>query len=445
METLETRDPSAPKLTTARAPGIVVVHSVDADVWVPIALEARRLVIGRSQDGFAALADERISREHAIVEHRDGRWLVRDLKSRNGTWLDGVSVHGDATANGPAVLRVGKTVALLLADIGLPLTSPRSPNGVGRVFRDMLAAAERIAARGASLYVHGESGAGKELVASAFREAGPNAAGPFVTVNCATIPAGLAERLLFGAKRGAYSGASHDVVGHVQAANDGVLFLDEVGELDLEVQAKLLRVLETSEVTPLGATQPQRVRVKHCYATHRDLASEVSAGRFRGDLYYRIATSRVVIPPLRDRRLDIAALVTHAIRSTSTDLRAHPQLVEACLLRPWPGNVRELLAEVRRAVHAAADEGADAVLARHLDARAGRPLAVPAPSSTVEHASPSGDTVGATRASIEAALAAHDGNASAAARALGINRTTFYRRVRELGVDLASREERNRR
>ena len=150
--------------------------------------------------------------------------------------------------------------------------------------------------------MRGESGSGKELASASFsRAASRGGASPFIGVNCAAVPAGLAERLLFGARKGAFSGATGDVQGYIQAADGGTLFLDEVAELDLRVQAKLLRVLETREVLPLGATRAERVELRVCVAAHADLAEQVTAGRFREDLYYRVGRPVVRIPPLRER------------------------------------------------------------------------------------------------------------------------------------------------
>jgi transcriptional regulator with PAS, ATPase and Fis domain len=286
------------------------------------------------------------------------------------------------------------------------------------------------------LHVTGESGTGKELAARAFHDAGPSHGGPFVAVNSASLVENLAERLLFGARKGAYSGAV-DAKGFVQSAHGGTLFLDELAELDLGVQAKLLRVLETGEVVPLGTTAPERVDIRLCSATHADLRARVTEGKMRADLFFRLGTPRTTLPPLRERPEEIPWLVAHALHqgeaTAERDPPARPpsphvSLVEACLLRHWSGNVRELLAEVRHAAELAADEGAP-VLARHLDPAAGRPLeAQPAPASAPPSAPlpprPSDEA-------IAEALRASGGNVSRASRALRMHRTQLYRWIAE--------------
>jgi transcriptional regulator with PAS, ATPase and Fis domain len=195
-------------------------------------------------------------------------------------------------------------------------------------------------------------------------------AGAVVPVNCAAIPHALAERLLFGVKRGAYSGAEADASGYIQDADGGTLFLDEIAELDLQVQAKLLRVLESRELMPLGASKPRRVDFALCSATNKDLRALVASGAWREDLYFRIARPAVTLPPLRNRPEEIPALVADELAGLSTPATAHVSLIEQCLLRPWPGNVRELLAEIRAAAQAAHAEG-NRVTSRHLPANAG--------------------------------------------------------------------------
>jgi transcriptional regulator with PAS, ATPase and Fis domain len=261
-----------------------------------------------------------------------------------------------------------------------------------------------------------------------------------VPVNCAAIPETMAERLLFGARKGSYSGATADAQGFIAAAEGGVLFLDEVGELSLDTQAKLLRFLETREIVPLGATRPQRVDVRVVCATHRDLRKSIAAERFRADLYYRLAQLTVTLPALRDRLEEVPWLVAEALARFGAPGRSTPGLVEACMTRPWPGNVRELLGALRTAVHAAHD--APAVTAAHLPEGAGLPLesdvSSEAPASSVVQPSappatlpPSSDD---QRAAILAALDRCGGNQALAAAQLGLSRRTFIRRLESLQV-----------
>src|SRR5262249_47131898 len=197
--------------------------------------------------------------------------------------------------------------------------------------------------------------------------AGASAGGPLVAVNCATIPEALAERLLFGARKGAFSGADADSDGYIQEADGGTLFLDEVAELSLAVQAKLLRVLETREVLPLGASKPRKIELRFCSATHRDLRAHVAAGKLREDLYFRIATPRVTVPPLRERPEEIPWLLQAEVSRIAPSLALHVSVVETCLLRGWPGNVREILAEIRSAAQTALSAESQRLEARHLN------------------------------------------------------------------------------
>ncbi|HET9934262.1 MAG TPA: sigma 54-interacting transcriptional regulator, partial [Polyangiaceae bacterium] len=289
---------------------------------------------------------------------------------------------------------------------------------------------ELAAKAGTTLCLRGESGAGKELGARAFHEAaGLPGSAPFIAVNCAAVPEGLAERLLFGARRGAYSGAVTDQLGYIQAANGGTLFLDEIAELDSRVQAKLLRVLESREVLPLGATRPERVELRVCVAAHADLREEVQAERFREDLYYRVGRPEVQIPPLRERIDELAWIAAGEIARVEPTLRASVRFLEACARRPWPGNVRELLGEVRRAAHRALRAGKAELSEEELDPEAGERLA--------ERPSPDDDDAKPVTLPederIEQALSESGGNVTQAARALGVHRNQLRRWLSKRG------------
>jgi DNA-binding NtrC family response regulator len=420
-------------------PGLLLVFSAGRAVTVPIPLEGGAVELGRDHPAFADRPDGRASRRHARVSFDGRRFLAADLQSRNGTSVDGAPLTPAAPGELDRVLRVGDSLLLALRDLG-----PAARLGVrlagerveGPALQIALQAAAQAARVGAVLHITGETGAGKEGVARAFHLAGPTPGGPLQAVNCATIPETVAERLLFGAKRGAYSGADADADGYVQAAHGGTLFLDEVGELSLAVQAKLLRVLETGELLPLGAARPRKVDLRFCSATHRDLRKQVVAGKLREDLYFRIASPRVLVPALRDRPEEIPWLLQAEIARVSTGLSLHVSLVEACLLRPWPGNVRELLAEVRSAAQAALSEGSPRVEARHLGETAGSAFAA-APGEAAAPGTPSSSDP-PTRARLAAALRRAEGNISAAARELGLHRTQMKRWMERHGLDAAA-------
>ena len=259
---------------------------------------------------------------------------------------------------------------------------------------------------------------------------------PFVALNCAAIPRELAERLLFGAKRGSYTGAAADAVGHIEMANRGILFLDEVGELALDVQAKLLRVLETREVLPLGASTPRRVELQVCCATHRDLRAHVADGAFRKDLYHRLVPPEVVLPPLRERIEEIPLHMAASVRRASPTLGMQARLVEGCMLRPWPGNVRELRKETYHAATRALDEGADRVRIDDLGPTAGLPIEPPAALPAAGDAERTyvrwGEAL--TPDQIERALEESGGSVAVAAKRLGMQRTQLYREMKRWSI-----------
>jgi transcriptional regulator of acetoin/glycerol metabolism len=447
-ETLDaTRDDDADdESSDSRRPGVVVVFSGSGLEMRAISVGAGPIAIGREIEGVI-LPDERLSRRHAEITRTTEGWRVRDLESRNGTFVDGQPVKGTCAFGAARVFRFADTLVVPCDDVRRVVGRPGAePDGrvTGVALRLALAAVERAAATSATLLVRGESGTGKEFAARLFHACGPRARGPFVAVNCAAIPEGLAERLLFGTKRGAYSGASADAEGHVQAAHGGVLFLDEGGELDLGVQAKLLRVLETGEVVPLGASKGERVDLMVCVATHRDLRAEVASGRFRADLYHRIAPPEIVLPPLRERTDEIARHVCAQIQQVSPVLKAHARLVEACLLRAWPGNVRELQKQIRDAAAHAKAEGAPRVRLEHLPETAGQPFSpagAPAPKSAPPRPRPYVRwTESLTREQLEKALEEHNGNVANAARALGMQRTQMYREMARFSVTRPTRQ-----
>lgn len=251
------------------------------------------------------------------------------------------AVAGRPGAPGPAS-RVGGTALERLV-------------GESEAMRNVKQRVTKVARGMAPVLVRGESGTGKELVARALHENSQRAAGPLIAVNCGAIPEALLEAEFFGARKGSYTGATQDRAGYFQAAQGGTLFLDEIGDLPLAMQSKLLRAIQERSVRPLGATQEEPVDVRIVSATHRDLAADVQAGRFRQDLYYRLNVIEVVIPPLRERREDLPALcralltrIAHESGTTAPELT--DSMVQAIAAHPLTGNVRELENLLHRAV-----------------------------------------------------------------------------------------------
>ncbi len=310
----------------------------------------------------------------------------------------------------------------------------------------LLDATARVAAKEITVLVRGETGTGKELIGSLLHAQSRRAQGPLVRFNCSAIPAELAEAELFGHTRGAFTGATQARAGFFAQANHGTLVLDEVGELPLAIQAKLLRTLQDGEIQPVGSGRVEKVDVRIVACTNRDLAAEVAEGRFRQDLYYRLAVVELIVPPLRDRREDIPALahefaLRYADRFGADGIRLAPALVQRLVAADWPGNVRELENAVARmvALSGGGEIGPDALG----NGSAGREAAPTTPRADSSATHP--DTVQTLREQLDAVernviastMTAVGGNQSEAARRLGISRNTLTERLRryELAPD----------
>jgi len=327
--------------------------------------------------------------------------------------------------------------------------------GRSPVMQEVFSLVQRLAPHAKVALIAGETGTGKELAARAFHQAGPRRHKPFVTINCSAVVDTLFESELFGHVRGAFTGAVESKAGVFEAANGGILFLDEVGELPSSVQAKLLRALEFGEVQRVGSLQPKRVDVAVIAATNRDLRAEVAAGRFRGDLFYRLNVVEVTLPPLRERREDIPYLIAAFLREAAQRMNKPitgmtPAAERVLRHAPWDGNVRELKNVVERACMLT---DGTVVSERELAGAFGR---------DVVRAAPSPDGLPKTRAVVDAeptparldaierehildVLRRVSGNRMAAAKLLGISRRALYRRLeRHRLVDEAPRPGRSR-
>ncbi|MEP7119537.1 MAG: sigma 54-interacting transcriptional regulator [Byssovorax sp.] len=412
------------------SPGLVVIFSDGRPKCLAIRLDKKAIEIGRvASEGVFVVEDDRVSRRHARIAIKGDTVRVTDLDSRNGVFVDGKRVLDETFARLPRLLRVGQTLFRFTPDIRPFLRGTVEVTAEGIVGPTLRASRDwinRASAAGDTLLLTGPSGSGKELAARAYHATGRFATGPFIAVNCAAIPQGLAERLLFGAKKGAYSGATSDSEGYVQAADHGTLFLDEVAELDLGVQPKLLRVLEMREALALGAAHPKKVDLQVCAATLKDLRGEVSAGRFREDLYYRIGRPEVRLPSLIDRLEEVPALAAAELLRADAKLVPSSGFLEACALRAWPGNVREFLREVRQAARAALDGGRSVVESKDLSPTAGEEISAEVKSS---------GQLELSREAIEAGLKKEQGNVTRAARVLGMHRNQLRRWLSRNNVD----------
>ncbi|MBX3234035.1 MAG: sigma 54-dependent Fis family transcriptional regulator [Labilithrix sp.] len=310
--------------------------------------------IGSHPSNELVLDDATVSRFHCRLTRENGRWRLTDSGSLNGTRLDGVRVLV-AEVEREATLTLGDTTLRLVP--GKTHTSAPPPRdsfgalvGASPPMLRLFEIVERVAASDIDTLVLGESGTGKELVATEIIQRSARADGPLVVVDCGAISPSLVESELFGHVRGAFTGADREREGAFEAADGGTLFLDEIGELPLELQPKLLRALENREVRRVGQNRGKRVDVRVIAATNRDLEPEVNRGRFREDLYYRLAKLTVRIPPLRER-LDDVPLLARAFLQALGRPRAIDDAVLADLARhDWPGNVRELRNHVERSL-----------------------------------------------------------------------------------------------
>jgi len=422
-------------------PGLLKLYAPEPNIPDVVLLHADRIVLGREpQGGGVALPSGSVSREHACLSRRDGSWVVDDLQSRNGTFVNGVRVQQEVLADGDE-LRIGALVFQVVErDAERFRRTPTLDAAVaglrgGARMDDTRNEILRVARADLSVLVIGESGTGKEVVARALHKASGRP-GPLAAINCAAVPASLLEAELFGAKRGAFTGIERDRIGLVRSAEGGTLFLDEIGDLPLEAQAKLLRVLDTREVTPLGSHVPHRVDLRVVSATHRSIPQLVAEERFRADLYARISGHTIVLPPLRERKEDIALLVEAFLEQQPTPLRATPAFMIGLLRYDWPLNVRELEGALKRAVafaeggvldEAQLPPAARAALAEQPRSRdEAAPAVASAPSRT--HAPPAEE--------LRAVLKRCGGNVAAAARELGKDRAQVHRWIRHHGISL---------
>ena len=419
----------------------------------------RALELARTQPFDLILSD-------VVMPRRDGLTLLEDLKAA-GVAAPVVMMSGQAHIEmAVKATRLGaldflekplSTEKLLVTvENALKLTRLETENRdlkarvgkhtlvfTGEKMRRVIAQIERVAASEMRVCIYGETGTGKELVARTLHEKSHRAAGPFVTLNCAAVPSELIESELFGHEKGSFTGAAQRHTGKFEQAHRGTLFLDEIGDMPLAMQAKLLRVLEEGEVERIGAGKPTAVDVRVVVATHRNLEQLVESGGFRRDLYHRVVVFPLVLPPLRERREDLPALVEHFARQVSAQNGWKPATFTAAALEAlqeyaWPGNIRELRNVVERLLLLAGGEvGAEdvrlALPVSHANARA---------VSTVSSAE--GDANGPLaqrvlafeRVQVLAELERHGRQITQTAKALGLERSHLYKKCQQLGIDL---------
>ena len=317
------------------------------------ASQPARVLVGSSEACALRVADPLVSRRHLALDLGEDGLRITDLDSTNGTFVDGVTLL-DGFLRGGEIVRIGETAIRVdrLEAVSMPALSGKST--FGRVIggsiemRRIYPLCERLAQSNVPVVIEGETGTGKEALAEAIHEMGPRAQGPYVVFDCTSVHGPLMESELFGHEKGAFTGAVATRKGVFELSDGGTLLIDEIGDLDLALQPKLLRAVERGEIRRVGGDRPIKVDVRLLAATRRDLDQEVAAGRFREDLFHRLAVARIELPPLRKRRGDIALLARHYWSSLGGEGEPPADLLRKWERESWPGNVRELRNTIAR-------------------------------------------------------------------------------------------------
>ena len=314
------------------------------------------VLVGQSAACDVRLTDRQVSRRHVELDVTDAGLRLVDLDSTNGTLVSGVRVV-EACLQGGEIVRLGQTALRIVRALSSARAEPSTARSFGPMIgespemRRLYPLCARLAASDVPVVIEGETGTGKEVLAEALHQASPRAAAAFVVFDCTAVPPSLLESALFGHEKGAFTGATSQRRGVFEQAHGGTLFIDEIGELDATLQPKLLRAIERGEIQRVGANGWLKVDVRIVAATRRDLDREVQAGRFRDDLFFRLAVGRIELPPLRRRRGDVAVLAAHFWRAIAGEGRPLPPgLVERLEDYAWPGNIRELQNAIARHV-----------------------------------------------------------------------------------------------
>jgi transcriptional regulator with GAF, ATPase, and Fis domain len=421
--------------------------------------DATTVRIGAGPGNDLILDRPTVSSVHAELVATTRGLRLRDLGSTNGTAVGGVRVF-DALVEDGATITVGDvalTVRMGKDTVAQPLSEKTEMNGaVGAspAMRAVFSRLERVGKTDATVLIHGETGTGKEVIAWSLYEASRRKDQPFVVVDCGSIARTLIESELFGHEKGSFTGADKRRIGAFERAQGGTLFLDELGELELELQPKLLRALERREIQRVGGDKPISVDVRIIAATHRDLRSMVARGEFREDLYYRLAVVTLELPPLRERREDIPLLVDHFLKGLEADRAALPAgTLERFVEHDWPGNARELKNAVERAVvlgetrllgsiRAAPSSQSPSSSSSAVPSTAPSTATSSTPGGTfvIDPSQPYKDQKAAVIADFEERYArllmkVHQGNVSAAARVAGIDRMSLHKILDRYGLD----------
>ena len=446
----ERADEPATVTATARSrsgvaprPYLLVIARESA--WTVPLPDAGELTIGREQDCLLRFIEARVSRHHAVIKVDGGGARLHDLGSHNGTSVNGRPITAPHRLAPGDHIEVG-SVTVIYVGAGAPAVADAANEPIQELtlgdrsvivadpaMARLYALIEKLAASELPVLIQGETGVGKELAALAVHHRSKRRGGPFVALNCAAMPETLLESELFGYAKGAFTGAVGTKQGQLEAASGGTLFLDEVGELTLTAQAKLLRVVDTKRVMRVGDVRERQVDLRIVTATNRDLAAEVAEGRFREDLFYRLAGAKLWLPPLRDRRRELPLLAARFLAAACPD-RSPPQITSQAMRRlsdyAWPGNVRELKNVMELLAATVSEPAIDVMhLPAELDATGPIPSTPPAAFRAIDL-----EVRELERSRMAAALAATDGNRSRAAELIGMPRRTFVTKLKLYGL-----------
>ncbi|MBI4212334.1 MAG: sigma 54-interacting transcriptional regulator [Deltaproteobacteria bacterium] len=387
--------------------------------------EIPEITLGQDASNTLPIRDDFVSRQHCILLQDDDRLILQDLGSTNGTFFEGRRVTRMSLPT-KGEFRIGKTTVTFERSVAtekiLPYRWARFKHMIGesKAMREVFTLLEKVAPSTAPVLIMGESGTGKEMTAQLLHELSLSPSGPFVAVNCGAIPSTMIESLLFGHERGAFTGAAERHEGYFEQANGGTIFLDEIGELPMELQTRLLRILEEKKLRRIGGKHDIAINVRIVSATNRDVADNVKQGKFRSDLFYRLYVIPVILPPLRERREDVVILAEHFLKlaNTTRPFRFTQKALEKMKAHRWPGNVRELKNTIERAV----------LLAHHHELTEDDLDFMP----EVEQPACARNLGDAEKEIVLKAMRSARGNQSEAARELGIARTTLRKKLKKL-------------
>ncbi len=395
-------------------------------------LGRKPVVIGSSPDADVVIDDEYVSGRHAELTFSGDGWMLKDLGSTNGTLVSGNKIVSAIGLTLGSVVTLGQSSFVLEAkqakEKATPIAIDQFCGMVGKTpaMQELYAKIQKIAPTSYTVLVQGDSGSGKELIARAIHDLSPRAQKPYVILNCGAITPNLIESELFGHEKGAFTGAINRRAGAFEQAQGGTLFLDEIGELPLELQPKLLRVLENRSLRRVGGNEEITVDVRVIAATHRDLSAKVKEGSFRQDLFFRLCVLPLLVAPLSERKNDIPLLAEHVLKQAAQGQpkKLSPQAIEKLSRHDWPGNVRELKNTLLRSLIYCEGNVIDAK-----DIEIYRDTPPPSENSD------SLNLAEVEKQKILEALKATDGQKNKAAELLGIAKSTLFKKLKDYGID----------